>query len=104
MEAIVRADGRQLRLGEGQEFEISRVSGEPGDTVVFDEVLMVLDGDAVAVGTPNVAGASVSATITAHTRGPKLRFMKYKNKVRYRRILGHRQDLSRLVVESISKG
>ena len=104
MEAIVRADGRQLRLGEGQEFEISRVSGDPGDTVVFDEVLMVLDGDAVAVGTPNVAGASVSATITAHTRGPKLRFMKYKNKVRYRRILGHRQDLSRLVVESISKG
>jgi large subunit ribosomal protein L21 len=104
MEAIVRADGRQLRLGEGQEFEISRVSGEPGDTVVFDDVLMVLDGDAVAIGTPNVAGASVTATITAHGRGPKLRFMKYKNKVRYRRILGHRQDMSRLVVESISKG
>jgi large subunit ribosomal protein L21 len=65
---------------------------------------MVLDGDAVAIGTPNVAGASVTATITAHGRGPKLRFMKYKNKVRYRRILGHRQDMSRLVVESISKG
>ena len=104
MEAIVRADGRQLRLGEGQEFEISRVAGEPGDTVVFDDVLMVLDGDAVAVGTPNIAGASVTAKITAHGRGPKLRFMKYKNKVRYRRILGHRQDMSRLVVESISKG
>ena len=104
MEAIVRADGRQLRLGEGQEFEISRVSGDPGDTVVFDDVLMVLDGDAVAVGTPNIAGASVTAKITAHGRGPKLRFMKYKNKVRYRRILGHRQDMSRLVVESISKG
>lgn len=104
MEAIVRADGRQLRLGEGQEFEISRVSGEPGDAVVFDEVLMLLDEGEVQVGTPLVAGARVAARITAHTRGPKLRFMKYKNKVRYRRILGHRQDTSRLVVESISKG
>jgi large subunit ribosomal protein L21 len=104
MEAIVRADGRQLRLGEGQEFEVSRVAGEPGDTVVFGDVLMVLDGDNVAVGTPHIAGAKVTATITAHGRGPKLRFMKYKNKVRYRRILGHRQDMSRLVVKTISKG
>jgi large subunit ribosomal protein L21 len=104
MEAIVRADGRQLRLGEGQTFEVSRVSGEPGDTVIYDEVLMLLDGADVTVGTPSVAGAAVTARISAHTRGPKLRFMKYKNKVRYRRILGHRQDTSRLVVESISKG
>jgi large subunit ribosomal protein L21 len=104
MEAIVRADGRQLRLGEGQEFEMSRVSGEPGDTVVFDEVLMLLDGGDVSIGQPMVPGARVTARITAHGRGPKLRFMKYKNKVRYRRILGHRQDISRLVVESIAKG
>jgi large subunit ribosomal protein L21 len=104
MEAIVRADGRQLRLGEGQEFEVSRVPGQPGDTVVYDEVLMLLDEGSVSVGQPMVPGARVVARITAHGRGPKLRFMKYKNKVRYRRILGHRQDMSRLVVESISKG
>ena len=104
MEAIVRADGRQLRLGDGQEFEVSRVAGEPGETIVFNDVLMLLDGDVVSVGTPHISGASVTARITAHGRGPKLRFMKYKNKVRYRRILGHRQDTSRLVVESISKG
>jgi large subunit ribosomal protein L21 len=104
MEAIVRADGRQLRLGEGQEFETSRVPGEPGEIIVFDEVLMLLDEGDISVGTPVLNGASVSVRIKAHTRGPKLRFMKYKNKVRYRRTLGHRQDMSRLVVESISKG
>ena len=104
MEAIIRADGRQLRLGEGQEFEVSRVAGNPGDTVVYEDVLMLLDDDSTMVGTPLVSGAKVTATITAHNRGPKLRFMKYKNKVRYRRILGHRQDLSRLVVQSITKG
>jgi large subunit ribosomal protein L21 len=103
MEAIVRADGRQLRLVEGQEFEISRIDGEPGDVVDLD-VMMVLDGPAVTVGTPLVGGAKVRARITEHGRAPKLVFMKYKNKVRYRRKFGHRQPVTRLVVESITKG
>ena len=103
MEAIVRADGRQLRLVEGQEFEMSHVAGEPGDTVTFD-VMMVLDGEDVTVGTPLVAGASVCARIEQHGKAPKIRFMKYKNKVRYRRTFGHRQHVTRLVVEAITKG
>lgn len=103
MEAIVRADGRQMRLVEGQEFEVGRVTGEPGDTVSFD-VMMVLDGADVRVGTPLVPGASVTAKIQQHGRAPKIRFMKYKNKVRYRRTFGHRQSVTRLVVESITKG
>ena len=102
MEAIVRADGRQLRLVEGQEFEMSHVAGEPGDTVTFD-VMMVLDGENVTVGTPLVPGASVRARIEQHGRAPKIRFMKYKNKVRYRRTFGHRQHVTRLVVEAITK-
>jgi large subunit ribosomal protein L21 len=103
MEAIVRADGRQLRLVEGQEFEMNHVAGEPGDTIDFD-VMMVMDGSDVTVGTPLVEGAKVTAKITQHGRAPKLVFMKYKNKVRYRRKFGHRQHVTRLVVESISKG
>lgn len=103
MEAIVRADGRQLRLAEGQEFEISHVAGEPGDSVSFD-VLMLLDGKDLTVGTPVVPGAALTAKISAHGRAPKLVFMKYKNKVRYRRKMGHRQDMTRLIVESITKG
>lgn len=103
MEAIVRADGRQVRLIEGMEFEMNRLAGDPGETVSLD-VLMLLDGDDITVGAPIVDGASVTARITQHGRGEKLRFMKYKNKVRYRRILGHRQHVTRLVVESISKG
>jgi large subunit ribosomal protein L21 len=104
VEAIVRADGRQFRLIEGQEFEVGHLAGEPGDTVTFDEVMMVLDGADVAIGTPEVPGARVTARITQHGKAPKIRFMKYKNKVRYRRTFGHRQHVTRLVVESISKG
>lgn len=103
MEAIVRADGRQMRLVVGQEFEMSRVAGEPGDMLDLD-VMMVLDGSDVTVGSPLVAGASVRARISQHGKSPKIRFMKYKNKVRYRRTFGHRQAVTRLVVESITKG
>ena len=103
MEAIVRADGRQMRLVEGQEFEMNHVAGEPGDRVTLD-VMMVLDGADVTVGTPFVDGAAVTARIEQHGRAPKIRFMKYKNKVRYRRTFGHRQNVTRLVVETITKG
>ena len=103
MEAIVRADGRQLRLVEGQEFEVGRVDGDLGDTVSY-EVLMLLDGADVTVGTPVVEGASLKARIAQHGRAPKIRFMKYKNKVRDRRTFGHRQYVTRLVVEAITKG
>ncbi len=103
MEAIVRADGRQLRLAEGQTFEVGRIAGEPGDSVDF-EVLMLLDGEQVTAGAPTVPGASLRARIEAHGRGEKLLFMKYKNKVRYRRKIGHKQPLSRLTVEAITKG
>ena len=104
MEAIVRADGRQLRLVEGQEFELSHVAGEVGDTITISDVLMLLDGADVQVGTPVISGASVSARIAQHGKAPKIRFMKYKNKVRYRRTFGHRQSVTRLVVEAITKG
>lgn len=103
MQAIVRADGRQLLLTEGQEFDVSSLAGEPGDSFDF-EVLLLIDGEDVTIGEPLVEGASVRARIAAQGRGKKLRFMKYKNKVRYRRTLGHRQPITRLVVESITRG
>ena len=102
MEAIIRADGRQLRLVEGQEFEVNHVDGAVGDTITYRDVLMVLNGADVTIGTPLVDGAAVTARISQHGKAPKIRFMKYKNKVRYRRTFGHRQPVSRLVVESIS--
>lgn len=90
-------------LTEGQEFDVGTLDGEPGDTIDFD-VLLLIDGMEVEVGEPTVPGASLRARIAQHGKGPKLRFMKYKNKVRYRRTLGHRQPVTRLVVESITKG
>src|SRR3972149_6893802 len=98
MEAIIRADGRQMRLTEGQEFEGGRIAGDTGDAVSYD-VMMVMDGAGVQVGPPVLEGAAVTARITEHGKTRKIRFMKYKNKTRYRRTLGHRSTVTRLVGE-----
>ncbi len=90
-------------LTEGQEFDVGSLTGEPGDAFDFD-VLLLIDGMDVTIGEPTVPGASLRARIAQHGKAPKLRFMKYKNKVRYRRTIGHRQPITRLVVESIAKG
>jgi large subunit ribosomal protein L21 len=104
VEAIVQTDGRQVRLAEQEIFEVGRLAGEPGDIIDLDRVLMIIDGGDVVVGDPVIAGASVTARIVEHGRGRKLTFMKFKSKVRYRRKIGHRQHLTRLVVESITRG
>lgn len=103
MEAIVRAGGRQLQLKVGQEFEVNRVAARPGEVVTLP-VLALIEEMGAEVGTPVVPGAVVRARVTAHGRAPKLLFMKYKNKVRYRRKIGHKQPISRLVVEAIERG
>jgi len=103
VEAIVRASGRQYRVKPGQEIEVNRVAGRPGEVIDLP-VLALIDGSDIRIGTPEVPGAVVRARIAAHGRAPKLVFMKYKSKVRYRRKLGHRQPVSRLIVEAIEKG
>jgi len=72
-----------------------------GQPVELDKVLLVAQGEQVAVGTPTVPGAKVVATVTSHGRGRKLIVFKYKPKVRYRRRLGHRQYYTRLNIKEI---
>jgi len=73
-----------------------------GGTVELDRVLMVADGDKVAVGNPVVEGAKVTATAKENGKGDKVIVFKYKAKVRYRRKNGHRQQYTRLSIDSIT--
>jgi large subunit ribosomal protein L21 len=104
MYAIIRTGGHQYRVREGETLDIELLPGEIGDQVTFDEVLLLEDAGAIKVGAPTVAGASVTAALEAHTRGPKLLAMKYKNKTRSRTVRGHRQHLTRVKITSISAG
>jgi large subunit ribosomal protein L21 len=102
MYAVVTTGGKQYRVEAGSELTIERLGADAGASITFDRVLLVGDGDAVTVGTPTVDGATVSATVLGEALGPKLAVFKFKQKVKYRRMAGHRQHLVRVRIDEIS--
>ena len=102
MYAVMTTGGKQYRVEAGSELLVERLAAEAGSSVTFDRVLLVGDGDSVTVGTPTVAGASVSGTVVGEALGPKLVIFKFKQKVKYRRRTGHRQHLTRVRIDEIS--
>ncbi len=104
MYAVVTTGGKQYRVEAGTELVIERLVEEAGASVTFDRVLLIGDGDAVTIGSPTVAGASVSGTVLAEELGPKLIIFKFKQKATYRRTRGHRQHLTRVRIDEISTG
>lgn len=99
--AIIQNGGKQYKAVEGETIEISNISDEPGKKLELGDVLLVADGDNVHVGTPLVSGAKVAATVVEHGQGPKVTVFKYKPKIRYRVKTGHRQQLTRVMIDSI---
>ena len=100
MYAIVRAGGRQEKVAVGDLIEFNRVSGDPGATLTLPAVL-VADGDKITTDASALAKVTVSAEIVAHTKGPKIDILKYKNKIGYRKRMGHRQALTQVRVTGI---
>ena len=101
MYAILQHGGHQYRVGPGDRLLVDRLASEVGATVELAPVLFVSDGKEGAPGTLDASGATVSATVVAHRRGPKIRVFKYKPKKRNRRTVGHRSDLTELRVEAV---
>ena len=102
--AVIRTGGKQHRISPGQRLRVERLPGEVGDSITFQDVLMVSDGAEVAVGSPVLDAASVTAEVVDQTRGRKINVFKYKAKTRYRRLRGHRQLHTDLRISQISLG
>jgi large subunit ribosomal protein L21 len=103
MYAVVSTGGKQYRVEPGTTLAIEKLAAEPGASVTFDRVLLIGDGDETTIGTPTVAGATVSATVLGAERGPKIVIFKFKQKVKYRRHTGHRQELTRVRIDEITQ-
>ena len=103
MYAIVRAGGHQEKVSVGDQIVMDRIDGGPGDAVQLPAVLVV-DGDAVTSDPTALSGVTVNAEVVEHTKGPKIRILRYKNKTGYRRRQGHRQPQTRVRVTSIETG
>lgn len=101
MFAVIRTGGKQYKVASGDVIEVEKLEGETGATLTLDEVLMVFDGGSATVGTPLVAGATVTAELVRQARGPKIIIFKKKRRQNYRRKKGHRQDLTVLRITGI---
>ena len=99
--AIVATGGKQLKVSPGQTVDVEKIEGEEGATIELDNVLFVADGENFTVGTPTVDGARIKATIVDQAKTRKVLVFKYKNKIRYRRKIGHRQNYTRLAIDEI---
>ncbi len=99
--AVLEAGGKQFLAREGQAIEVDRMQAQVGDAVELKDVLLVVDGPEIRVGTPLVEGATIDARVVQQLKGPKILVFKYIPKERYRRRKGHRQMLTRLAIERI---
>jgi len=99
--AIVKIQGKQEMVAKGDEILVNRMELEPKAKVSIEEVLLTQKGDKIEIGTPFVKGAKVEMQVIEKTRGPKVSKKVFKAKARYRRHVGHRQDLTKLKVLSI---
>ncbi len=99
--AVFVSGGKQHRVTEGEVVRLERLDVAPGEEVVFDQVLMVADGDDVAVGTPYVDGRTVKAEVVAHDRGKKVHILKFKRRQGYMKRQGHRQWYTEVKITGI---
>jgi large subunit ribosomal protein L21 len=100
--AVIELAGTQLKVREGEEYEVKKLSGNKGDKIELENVLMVVEDEDVKIGEPYVDGAKVTLEITSQKKGEKVRVFKYKAKSRYRRTYGHRPAITRVLVKKIS--
>ena len=102
MYAIIAADGKQYKVQQGDEIQVDlRTDVKEGDTIKFDQVLLVSDGTSPKVGKPTVAGASVAAEVLGQEQGDKIYIQKMRRRKNYRRRTGHRQKYTQVKISKI---
>ena len=101
MYAVVKTGGKQYKVAPGEKLKVEQLPADVGAEVILDQVLLVSEGEAVRLGQPTVAGATVKATVVAQGRGEKIRIFKMRRRKHYQKHQGHRQNFTELRIESI---
>ena len=102
MYAVIKTGGKQHKVSQGDEISIEKIDGSKGETIVFDEVLMVSSGEDIKVGTPFLEGARVEGEIIDQTKAGKINVFKMKRRKGFKKKTGHRQKLTRMKIKEIS--
>ncbi|MFW9611668.1 MAG: 50S ribosomal protein L21 [Fluviibacter sp.] len=102
MYAVIKTGGKQYRVVAGEKIKVEQIPAEVGTQITIDQVLMVGEGEAVKIGAPLVAGASVSATVLSQGRHDKVRIFKMRRRKHYQKHQGHRQNYTELQINTIA--
>lgn len=102
--AVIKTGGKQYKVQEGEEILIDKIEGEKGEKVRFKDVLLIVNGQTVEIGTPNTSKAEIFGEIVEHKKGEKIRVAKFKAKSRYRRVRGFRPFLTKVKIKKIVRG
>ena len=100
--AVIVTGGKQYRVAEGDVIFVEKLDVAAGETVKFDRVLAVVDGEDARFGAPNLEGAFVTANVVKNGKAAKVRVYKMKPKKGYRRTQGHRQPYTKVQIEAIN--
>jgi large subunit ribosomal protein L21 len=98
--AVIKTGGKQYLVTEGQKLRVEKLSVESGQSVSFDQVMLLADGEKIEVGQP-ILSQKVAAKILNHGKGEKVRVVKYKPKIRYHKVYGHRQPFTEVQIGKI---
>ena len=102
MNAIIVTGGKQYTVAEGDVVYIEKLPVEAGETVKFDQVLAILDGENTKIGAPVVEGAAVEAKVVKNGKGKKITVFKYKPKKNEKKKIGHRQPYTKVEITKIA--
>lgn len=103
MYAVIKTGGKQFKVAVGDKLKIEQIPADIGGTITLSEVLMVANGESVTVGTPIVAGASVTASVVSIGRHDKIRIFKMRRRKHYQKHQGHRQNYTEIQIDAINQ-
>ena len=102
MKAVIVTGGKQYTVAEGDVLFIEKLNAEAEETVKFEQVLAVLDGENSKIGAPVVEGAAVEAKVVKNGKGKKIHVLKYKAKKNEKKKIGHRQPYTKVEITKIA--
>jgi len=102
MYAVIKTGGKQYRVAAGEKIKVEQIPADVGSQITLDQVLMVGEGESVKIGTPVIAGATVTASVLSHGRHDKVKIFKMRRRKHYQKHQGHRQNYTEIRIEAIS--
>lgn len=100
--AVIEAGGKQHRVQPGETLKVEKIEAATGDSITFDQVLLISDGDNVKIGAPFVDGGKVTAEVVSHGRHDKIRIIKFRRRKHHMKRMGHRQWFTEIKITGIS--